>query len=124
MNICINYIYRDGSNYKRCGEAVVANPSGLKTEAVDACITDHLDDGEYFIAHQVGLPEVFHWLNGEYEVTDDDHPWHEFCGVEETDSPVTHDMTIDDLLKKFEAANREGWKEFGPYEACETGKRP
>jgi len=123
MNLCINYQYRDGDNYKKHGKVVVANPSGLNAEAVEACITDHLNDGRHFIAHQVGLPEIIPRLD-EQKARDADHCWHEFSDVDETDSQVTHDLTIDDLLKKFEAAHREGWKEFGPYESSEMGQQP
>ena len=113
MNLKLSYLYRDASNYKRHGEIVLA---GLPEEGVatfEAALRNALHEGAFFIAGQVGVPEVFHWLHG-YARGDDDHCYHEFSGVEATDSAPTDPRTPAVLLAAYQKASREGWVEFDP----------
>lgn len=67
MNTRIDYLYRDASNYKQPNSVVV---SGLFTARQVGEILGCLNDGEYFIPSQVGLPETRFG-----EITEDDHCW-------------------------------------------------
>lgn len=107
MNTKINYLYRDGSNYKVYNEVVVA---GEITSEHLRRIADTLSDGEYFIPSVVGLPEK------KFETqTDDDHLWFEWeiddedfdivaSGCELTDEQPTVPLTVDQLVDNFEQA--------------------
>jgi hypothetical protein len=140
QNISFTYLYRDGSNYKRFGKAVFANPDELSTSSLDNRLKGLFDEGENFIANQIGIPEVFLWggENGpepetvpalvadgkfnpgkdKYRVNDDDQWWHEYDGVENTDDDPTDSRTIAEFLNAVETAVREGWKIFNPAETC------
>ena len=55
MNTKINYLYRDGCNYKQHNEEIIAGT--FTTEQMNTII-DCLDCGEYFIPSQVGFSEI------------------------------------------------------------------
>lgn len=107
MNTKINYLYRDGSNYKSHNKVVVA---GEITAEHLRRIADTLNEGEYFIPSVVGLPE------NRFETwTDDDHFWYEWeiddedfdldaSGCELTDEQPTVPLTVDQLVENFEKA--------------------
>ena len=98
-NTKIYYLYRDASNYKKGNEAIVEG--AITQEQIDT-IMDCLDEGEYFIPKQVGLPEVRF-----DKITEDDHCWFELdkYGFTATDEEPTVRMTIDELVEKFKAAS-------------------
>ena len=75
--IKLSYLYRDNSNYKNFGEVVFANPLQIELEEIRHSIVPNLIDGEFFIAKEWGLPELFF-----DDTTIDDHGWHEFNGIE------------------------------------------
>lgn len=70
-----------------------------------------LHEGEWFIAEQVRLPNVF---LDDFPINDDDHCWHEFFRFLATDEEVTdaHGRTMEQLVTEFERADAGGWKEF------------
>ncbi len=80
-NILFEYLYRGASNWKQYGQAVFTNTSELPLADIEAQIRSTLHDGEWFIAEMVDLETQF---LGNHD-TDDDHPWHEFERVSETD---------------------------------------
>lgn len=95
MNTLIEYLYRDASNYKQFNSAVV---SGELTEAQIHEIMGCLEDGEYFIPSQVGLPEK------KFDtITEDDHPWFELYehGFSKTSGEATVKVTAQELYQKF-----------------------
>ncbi|HEV7487710.1 MAG TPA: hypothetical protein VGQ65_18735 [Thermoanaerobaculia bacterium] len=100
--------YRDGSNYKQWGAVVFrgecdASLAGRLFEAVDR--------GEFFIADQVRLPELFFADRPLYA---DDHCWHEMREVT-TSSAVADDLharTIEEFVAEMERASTEGWVVF------------
>lgn len=96
MNTRINYLYRDGSNYKAGNSFVV---HGEITETQKQQIIHACDAGEYFIPHQVGMPE-----NRFEDINEDDHPWFELIGFELTDAEADTVMTVDELVEKFMTA--------------------
>ena len=107
MNAQFNYLYRDASNYKQGGEFIV---QGWRDDAVER-LKKTLDGDNFFIAHQVNVPQVFFDTCSE-----DDHCWHEFYSLEKTDQEANdeHERTIDELLAAFEkiARSEKGWQEY------------
>ncbi len=110
------YLYRDASNYKQHGEVVFSNHTHLPLVEVEARILSCLHDDGFFIARQVQLEECF------FDQPDpqDDHPWHEFTYVEESDLPPCdpehwvqheHHRDITEFLTELESAHRAGWDE-------------
>jgi hypothetical protein len=134
-NLVFNYSYRDADNYKRTGLVIfkgtpeyfghLNNPEFLSE------IQKHLSDGEYFVANQIGIPEIFLWnpnakydpddpeLNPEdykdgYLITESDHCFHEFNGLEETEEKPTDFRTPGQFLADLKKASTEGWQVFLP----------
>lgn len=98
-NTRIAYLYRDGGNYKQRGIEVVAGAiTADQRERIKACLID----GQYFYPSKVGLPE--HRFDTVHE---DDPDWHELCVEKDitlTDEMPTVGLTVDRLVKNFEAA--------------------
>ena len=105
-NTRISYLYRDASNYKIQNVAVV---KGLMSGEQQQQILNCLIDGENFIPRMVGLPEQ---RFGTW--TDDDVDWFEFQtgSFEYTCEDPTVDMTVDELVCRFENAKKRNWCEF------------
>ena len=101
------YLYRDGSNYKRWGEVVFAGPC---EDALRERLTKALESGEWFIARQVRVPELFF----DDRVQSDDHCWHELSALQMTDAPVTDPLsrTIEDFVREVERASAAGWAAY------------
>lgn len=96
MNTKISYLYRDADNYKNLNQVVIP---GLVSSDQISTIMDCLNEGEYFIPEQVGLPED----RGFEESTEADHCWFELCrnGFEPTDASPNWNMTPDKLVEMF-----------------------
>lgn len=128
MNTRIRYEYRDASNYYWHGELVV---SGEMTAELWQRIRKACESGRDFIAHQVGITEVFGYRPGPHHDDsdrpdgypydeDDDHCWHAFeddPGAWEvtTDAP-TDERTVKQLVAAFEISFEAGWIVFHPAE--------
>ena len=115
MNVKFKYMYRDASNYKQHGDAIFRNSDFLPLDKIEQQIRACLQDGEHFIAQQVHIEERFFDA-----LHDDDHPWHEFSGVENTTQlPFDPDHAnhtgyfrdIREFLADLETAHRAGWDE-------------
>lgn len=103
-NTKINFLYRDGSNYKKNNSVVIA---GAFTDNEINQIHDCLDGGGYFIPEQIGFPvERFG------RITEDDHCWCELTAYdfEPTEDAPTVKMSTDDVLKAFLSA-KDNWDE-------------
>ena len=129
MNVKFKYMYRDASNYKQHGDAVFRNQDFLPLDEIEKQIRAYLQDGEYFIARQVHIEERFFDT-----LQDDDHPWHEFSGVENTAQlPFDPDhvnrtgyfLNIREFLVDLEAICRAGWNGMNVREdiACQFSKQ-
>lgn len=94
-NTKITYLYRDADNYKVLNTAIVSGELTHK-EIEEICAA--LEDKQYFIPHQVGLPETRF-----DDVTEADHPWFELeeQDFEETDEDPTVDITTEELYSAF-----------------------
>ena len=108
MNTRVEYLYRDGSNYKQWGAVVFrGNCDATLVRRLFAA----LDRGEFFIANQVRLPQLFFADRPLYA---DDHCWHELAEVTAT-SDIADDLldrTIEEFVKEVEGASRVGWAVF------------
>lgn len=149
MKVKLNYLYCDGDNYKNSGSVLfAAGPAAAAfnfalpdPEQLNANIKEHLEEG-CFIAHQVGIPEVFLWnadasydpddesthppglKAGMYRITEADHSWHRFDSFElVADEDVLKmvaagvplmDQTVSQFVDAVVAANSQGWDEFEP----------
>lgn len=93
MNTKIEYLYRDGSNYKIPNQQIV---EGILTDDQIKKIVESCDAGEYFIPRQVGLPEERFG-----DISDDDHVWFELCRIFSVDESSTIEMTAEELHCNF-----------------------
>jgi len=68
-----------------------------------------------FIAHQIRIPEVQFYCDG--ELSPDDHCFHEFNSVELTgDAPNDHfERSISEFLAEAAKQAGVGWRAFDPY---------
>lgn len=102
-NLMIDYLYRDADNYKVWNTVVL---NGTLTEKQIADIIGVLNDGEYFIPSQVGLPEQrFEKLSGA------DHCWFELSpeSFNDVDDKPTVDLTATELYENFMKIKSIGW---------------
>ncbi|MGQ2984335.1 hypothetical protein [Flavobacterium sp.] len=92
MNIKLNYLYRDASNYKNFGSIVFSNPNHIALRNIERTIMQNLIDNEYFVAEIWQLPSLFF-----SEQNEDDHIWHEYESLEFTYENA-NSSTIDHFL--------------------------
>lgn len=102
INTRLFYIYRDADNYKKLHEAVFA---GRMTDDEKKRIIASLDAGEYFFPGPLGLSDERFG-----SVTEADHPFFEFRYFEETTDKPTTDISIAEIVKRFED-NAHLWKD-------------
>lgn len=97
MNTRIDYLYRDGDNYKFPQSEVLAGE--ISADQIRQII-DTLDEGEYFIPGQVGFNCGYAFG---YAQNDSDHPWCEMdeCGFELTSEEPTLDLTVEEVVASF-----------------------
>lgn len=112
--IRLTYLYRDAGNYKAWGSVDFCNPEQLSVKTIEATLRQAFNQRDLFIAHQVGLPELFFYADE--PVTEDDHCYHEFEKVEAIESAAT-DMpmrSISKFVADVETAAEKGWQVFNP----------
>ncbi len=124
-NIKFSYLYRDASNYKQYGEVVFANPDRMDVRTATEWLRSALREGVHFIASQARVPDVFLWdANANYDpdnppagvgpggyvVNEDDHCWHEFAGLTETNKLPTdeHGRALVQFIKDVAQASASG----------------
>ena len=104
QNSKICYVYRDASNYKTYGEAVIKG--SLKLNEIKPYFYDH----QFFIPSEVGFkdlnPEIF---------TSDDHIWHKLYGIEPTEKSPTVETDSETLVAKFKYLSSINWNESEVY---------
>ena len=117
MNTAIDYMYRDASNYKLHDRRVFP---GEITDAERDAIAAHLGHLEvdwvvgYFIPVQLGWEHLA--ADGEWNFPgEDDHPWHEFTGIELTGARPTEYETIHEFVTRFCAITK--WRDDLPANA-------
>ena len=102
----LEYLYRDASNYKAFGAVML---QGAMTPAEQKTLQDCLEDFQYFVAEQVGIPvlyeELFKYSNGP---TEDDHAYHEFLLLRPASAKESQELQVwgstDHLLSVFKNA--------------------
>ena len=116
-NLKFIYFYRDGSNYKKPAAITFTNPSGMAAVgARNDLLRVFMQEG-LFIAHQIRVPEVFLY-RGDGRVTPDDHCFHEFGSVENTDELPTDKLwrSMSEFIVEASKATQRGWETFDPYD--------
>lgn len=78
------YCYRDGGNFKVFGKLFL---KGAMPPLLEPRVRSILQDGEFFIAEQIGAPplyeQLYKWSDGPVAA---DHCWHEFVGLKEMEA--------------------------------------
>ncbi len=113
-NIRFNYLYRDGSNFKKWASVVFANPDNLSVDDIGHSLRSNFLPDQLFLAHQIRVPQAF--LFAEYPLTVDDHCFHEFYSVEITSDATNDkfDRSILAFLVEVHTENCLGWAPFDP----------
>ena len=108
-NVKFSYLYRDGSNYKKWGEIVFSNREEVAIEEIDSRLRQSFESEEFFVAHQIQIPEVFLYADG--KVTEYDHCFHAFSAIELTDDPPNdkRQRSISSFVQQVESESRRGW---------------
>jgi len=84
MTHCVfEYLYRDAGNFKAWGELLL---EGRLEDADLSLLHSRFENGEHFIAEQIGVPTLYEALwqqcrSGPSEEMD--HVWHEFSSIRE-----------------------------------------
>lgn len=109
-NTTVDYMYRDGANYKCCRDVVF---SGRADRAHLALLCMCLDDEGGFIPGQVGLADLQDSFQGCESAWDPDldHPFHELCGMATTDAPATGGDLREFVKRMLHARYVDGWDE-------------
>jgi len=113
-NARFEYLYRDASNYKAWGSVVFA---GEPTDDLVRRLLRALETSEFFIAHQVRIPELFSGLHS-WPLEQDDHCWHEFSCIESTNESANdrYRRTIEEFIVEVEQQSALGWQIFDPMD--------
>ena len=118
-----NYLYRDAGNYKKWGDVTFSNSEKMTAEEVSSRLRMAFDSGNLFIAAQIEIPEVF--LFPEWDLSIDDHCFHEFFSVELSDESTSDKRrrSIKSFVEEVESESKRGWFAFDPFERTQTLKR-
>lgn len=93
MNTQLALMYRDASNYKISLDVVLA---GVLSEPDIAEIKNKLVDGQFVIAHQIGLPTPSVRFASKYSFpTEDDHVYTTLSDFED-ETPTPQSLITDD----------------------------
>jgi len=94
-NIKFSYLYRDGSNYKKFGCVIFANPDNVDLQEFESFIKSKLIYETWFYADHWNLPELFiDYIDFRVDPT-----WHEFENIEYTDLPATSKPDLSELME-------------------------
>lgn len=97
MNVSIEYMYRDGANYKQYSILVFRNKTNLSIEWVKKQINLSLLDGEYIIPSQLGFPNL-----QKFEFDPElDHEFHEIVDIKYSNETPDVEKDIYDLLQEI-----------------------
>ena len=101
MNTKITYLYRDACNYKTWGEEVIRGTLTQKQ------LTPYLIDSEFFIPHDIGLPDL-----QPHPWTEDDHDLHTIEKLEATEEKATVSYNAATLMMYFRRARAGEWSAY------------
>lgn len=96
------YLYRDAANYKVYGHLLLEGSLSAEDQSE---LVARLEDDEFFIAEQIGIPALYQPL---YEIsggiTSSDHCWHEFYRISRLETPPPKEQiwgTAEELCARF-----------------------
>lgn len=101
-NLRVEYLYRDGANYKRYSDVVIANPSGLSPDAVRAALRERFLEQQcwpdilHFRPETLGWPALYF---DDHDPAGDDLDLHELDRILPTDEPATIDFDAGRLMR-------------------------
>lgn len=98
LNLKMNYMYRDGANYKQFGYVIFKKASFLTPNQASQKLKEKLISNEFFIPQDWGLPRLQKYA---YD-PEIDHEWHEFESFEWTDEDVTDNRDLSSFLDKIQ----------------------
>jgi len=104
MNARFSYLYRDGCNYKKYHEVIVAGL--LEVEQIQP----YLKDETFFVPSEVGFVDL-----QESVFSVDDHIWHEIDSILPTNDEPTVDIHAVSLIAKFREAHQNNWNEYAVF---------
>jgi hypothetical protein len=96
MNVKLEYLYRDGANFKQYSEVIMSNINHLSIKYIKNRIYSLLIDGEYFISQKWNLPKLHYY---EYD-GGIDHEFHEIFDIKHTSTTKNCELDIWDILNK------------------------
>jgi hypothetical protein len=99
MNTRLEYLYREGHNYKQFNEVVIEGEFSLDH------LRAHLYEGQYFMPSEVGLEDL-----QENPYRGCDHIWHELVSAEPTEDPPTAEVGAEELVARFRKAGAVKWE--------------
>ena len=98
LNLKLNYLYREGANYKQFGSVVFANPDFLTPRKASEQLREKLISNEFFVPQYWFLPRLqYHPYDPEI-----DHDYHEFERFEWTEEEVTDKRDLKEFLEVIE----------------------
>jgi hypothetical protein len=98
LNLKLNYMYRDGANYKQFGSMIFKNENLITPRIATEKVKEKLISAEFFVPQDWNLPRLQkHPYDSEI-----DHEWHEFESFEWTDEDMTDDREVSDFLNEIE----------------------
>jgi len=97
FNLKMNYLYRDGANYKQFGSVIFSNPGFLPPNKAGQKLKEKLISSEFFVPQDWSLPRLHHHP---YD-PEIDHEWHEFEDFEWTEEPITDDRDVRVFLEEI-----------------------
>ncbi|RZS95213.1 hypothetical protein BC751_0730 [Cecembia calidifontis] len=96
LNLKLNYLYRDGANYKQFGSVVFANSNFFTLRKASEKLRKKLISNEFFVPEDCGLPRLqYHPFDPEI-----DHDYHEFENFEWTVVEVTDSRKVEEFLEE------------------------
>ncbi len=127
MNTKLTLSYRDAANYKTALQVVLR---GAITQEQVQCLVEKLDEGQFLIAAQVGLPTPSENFRGKDGWPNDelDHPYTQVFEAQElaqnlhTSDEPTIDLSVDELVKRVCAV--QGWDEDAEWTRLNDLSRP
>lgn len=100
MNTRIQYLYRDGSNYKKWAQSVISGEISM-AQVEPLLLPDRL-----FIPSEVGLKDL-----QEEPLGEDDHIWHELQELEYTDAKPDAEVDADAFMHCLKKTMQRGWEQ-------------
>lgn len=101
VNLRMDYMYRDGANYKQFHSIVFSNKQRMSPQKATEKMREKMINGEFFKPKDWGLKNL-HAHPYDPEI---DHEWHELEGFECTKSKATSTWDISEFLGNLENQN-------------------